>query len=168
MPFQGRRALSIELLRNATLVLFLAVVMTTDWLPPHRIPNVATFPAMLAGLVLGAAQAFPGAFAGGGFVDSLAGLVLAFVATFPLYAMGGLKAGDVKLLMAIGALKGVVFLLYAGVYGALLGGVFAAGHLVLERVRRGRPFGATLRTFIPYGVALGLGALLALAQNVGR
>ena len=39
--------------------------------------------------------------------------------------MGGIGAGDVKLLAAIGAWKGTIFVLYTGVYGAIIGGLIS-------------------------------------------
>lgn len=154
-------------LADVVLAVFALYVMTTD-LRSHRIPNHATYPAMLAGLAFAALAEFPGSLGSGGFVDHLAALALAFVVTYPLYAMGGLKAGDVKLLMAVGALEGAGFLFVAAIWGALIGGVIGIVYVAVARVRSGRPLRDIVRTFIPYGVALGLGALVALALKVGR
>lgn len=123
---------------------------------------------MLVGLVLGAFEGFPGAPFASGFLDHLAGAGLAFLVSYPFYAAGGLKAGDAKMLMAIGSVRGSIFLLSAALYGALAGGVLA---LVLIAVRRitppetdvRDPFWRVMKSRIPYGVALGVGALLALA-----
>jgi prepilin peptidase CpaA len=124
---------------------------------------------MLVGLVLGVFEGLPGALFGGGFLDHLVAIVLAFAFSYPFYAAGGLKAGDAKLLMAIGALRGTSFLLFAAVYGALIGGVLAIGFIAVRRLRRPAD-GATpntmagvMKTSMPYGIALGLGGLLALA-----
>jgi prepilin peptidase CpaA len=156
----------IEPVQHLALVAFVAIVVTTDW-RSHRIPNVVTYPAMLVGLILAAAQQFPGGVFAGGLLDHLVGLAVALLATLPLYAAGGLKAGDVKLLMAVGALKGLAFLFWTLIFGALLGGLIAIGYIGLERLVRRRPLTAILRSFIPYGVALGLGALAALAVELG-
>ena len=148
------------------LVVLLVTVMYTDarWL---RIPNVITYPTMLIGLVLGALEALPGEIFSNGLIDHFVALLLAFALTYPFYAAGGLKAGDAKLLMAIGAMRGVSFLLVAAVYGALLGGVIAIGFIVVRRLRPagGEPqtMGKVMKTSMPYGIALGLGGLLALA-----
>jgi len=70
---------------------------------------------------------------------------------------------------SIGALRGVNFLLYAAVYGALIGGVLAVGFIVSRRLARPAAGAAPntlatiLKSSIPYGVALGIGGLLALA-----
>src|SRR5205085_8477094 len=112
----------------AVLVVLFAVVMYTDgrWL---RIPNVVTYPTMLVGLVFGGLESFPGTVFGVGFIDHLVAIVLAFAFAYPFYAAGGLKAGDAKLLMAMGAVHGPSFLLVASIYCALLGGVLAIGFL---------------------------------------
>lgn len=157
----------IALVQSVLLAAFALTVMWTDW-RTRRIPNQITYPAMLVGLVLAAIVAFPGAPLGGGFLDHLVAIVAAFVLTYPLYAMGGIKAGDAKLLMAVGALKGTVFLLYAAILGVLFGGVIAVGYIAVRRVAamaggREATMGQLMRSWIPYGIALGLGALVALA-----
>ena len=93
----------------------------------HRIPN----PLILAGLALGLAWH---AWRGGapGLLLSLEGVAVAGLALLP-YALGGLGAGDVKLLGAVGALMGPSFLLWT-----LLGTILAGGLLALAwAARRG-------------------------------
>jgi prepilin peptidase CpaA len=125
---------------------------------------VLTFPAMGLGLVFGLFEGVPGALFGSGLVDHLAGLVIGFAVAYPFYAAGGLKAGDGKYLMAVGAMRGLGLLLYGAVYGALFGGVIAIVYLAARRLRSAdSTIGAVMKTWIPYGVALGLGTLLALA-----
>ena len=151
----------------------MAVVIVTDW-RRQRIPNQVTYPTMLVGLVLGALEGLTGIGVGqpfqNGLLDHLTGLVVAFLVCYPFYAGGGLKAGDAKMLMAIGAVRGGVFLLYAALYGALAGGALA---LVLIAFRRlsppetevADPFWRLMKSRIPYGVALGIGALIALVTR---
>lgn len=144
----------------------MAVVIVTDW-RWQRIPNQITYPTMLIGLVLGLFEGIPGTPFVGGALDHAAGLGLAFLVCYPFYAAGGLKAGDAKMLMAVGAVRGSVFLLSTALYGALAGGVLA---LVLIGIRRlappetevADPFWRLMKSRIPYGVALGVGALIAL------
>ncbi len=151
------------------LVVLFAVVIYTDW-RWLRIFNAVTYPAMLIGLVLGALEGIPGGLFTGGLLDHAGALVLAFALSFPFYQAGGLKAGDAKLLMAIGALRGVSFLLVAAVYGALIGGVLAVGFILRRRLAHppaADPESASMsrlmKATIPYGVALGAGGILALA-----
>jgi len=161
--------------QDAVLVGFVVTIIVTDW-RWRRIPNAVTYPTMLAGLALGAIESagsagFPGAVFTGGVLDHVVGLVIGFLVAYPFYAGGGLKAGDGKFLMAVGALKGTLFLFQAAVWGALIGGVIAIGFIVARRVaaRRagsGETIGGLLHTWIPYGVALGLGALVALGIEI--
>jgi len=163
--------LSLEVLRfveNVALAALLITVMYTDW-RFLRIPNAFTYPAMLVGVLFGVIEGIPGDLFAHGLVDHVAALILAFAISYPFYAAGGLKAGDAKLLMAIGALRGINFLLFAAVYGALIGGVLAVGFILRRKLARPAAGAAPntlagiMKSSIPYGVALGIGGLLALA-----
>ena len=151
----------------------MAVVIVTDW-RWQRIPNQVTYPTMLVGLVLGALEGLSGIGVGApfqdGLLDHLSGLVVAFLVCYPFYAGGGLKAGDAKMLMAVGAVRGAVFLLYAALYGALAGGVLALVLIAFRRIAPPEtevadPFWRLMKSRIPYGVALGIGALIALVMR---
>jgi prepilin peptidase CpaA len=156
----------VRAVENAILVAFVAAIVYTDW-RWRRIPNFLTYPVMALGLLLGAAEAVPGEPFVRGLLDHVAGLVVGFLVAYPFYAAGGLKAGDGKYLMAVGAMRGLGLLLYGAVYGAVIGGVIALGVIAARRLR---PAGAgatpVMKTWIPYGVALGLGTLLALALEI--
>jgi len=97
----------------------------------RRIPNALTFGAALAAFV---AHAHVGGWNGAGLaaVGWTAGIAL----FFPVFALGGMGAGDVKLLGAVGAWLGPVaavwVALYSGIAGGLLGLLVAAfsGYLV--------------------------------------
>jgi len=158
---------TLELAQDLVLTVFALTVMVTDfrW---QKIPNLVTYPAIVLGLGLSLLEGFPGTLLGVGLLDHLAAVVVAFVGLYPLYSVRAMKAGDVKLLMAVGALRGLGFLFWAFVYGAVLGGLVAAGYILYQRFLRGRALADVLRTFIPYGVSLAAGALLALAGKVGR
>jgi len=163
---------ALRLAQDAVLVAFVVTIIVTDW-RSRRIPNVATYPTMVVGLALGALEGLPGQAFQSGLLDHLAGLAIAFLVSYPIVALGGMKAGDGKFLMAVGALRGTAFLLQAGVYGALIGGVIAVVFIVARRIEAARAgndssFGRILKSWIPYGVALGLGALAALAVEVSR
>src|SRR5437867_705886 len=136
-PCTGR-ATGIDAGRTAedvVLVVLFLVVMYTDfrWL---RIPNVITYPTMVIGLAFGAAEGIPGGLFIGGLADHVLALVLAFAIAYPFYAAGGLKAGDSKLLMAIGAVRGTNFLFVSAVYGAIIGGIIALGFIATRRLMR--------------------------------
>ena len=176
----GQKIDGLLAIEDLVLVVFVVTIIVTDW-RWRRIPNAVTYPTMLVGLVLGAVEsAGPAGFPGGvfapvhgGILDHVVGLAVGFLVAYPFYAGGGLKAGDGKFLMAVGALMGTLFLLQAAVWGALVGGVIAIGFIVARRVAAaragtGETVGGLLHTWIPYGVALGLGALVALAIQLNQ
>jgi prepilin peptidase CpaA len=104
---------------NATLFVVLALATYTD-LRRRRIPNVLTFSAVGVGLVLNLAL--------GGFEgvrDSAQGAGLGLAMLFPLFMLRWMGAGDVKLMAAIGAIKGPEFVFYACLWAAVFGGAIA-------------------------------------------
>src|ERR1051325_7898669 len=66
----------------------------------RRIPNFLTFPAVIFGLVINLSRGWDG------FWFSLKGLGLGLLLLLLPYVFGGMKAGDVKFLAAIGAFVG--------------------------------------------------------------
>ena len=137
------------------LALLLLAASACD-LQTRRIPNGVTAAGVLAGL---AGHACLGGLPG--LLWSLAG-VAAALPLLGLYAARAFGAGDVKLLMAVGALMGPVFLLWT-----LLGAVCAAGLLAFMAVLRRRRF--TLPTpanasRMPFAPAVAAGAAFAFAH----
>ncbi|RZA07075.1 MAG: hypothetical protein EOP11_08690 [Proteobacteria bacterium] len=104
----------------------------------RRIPNWFTFPAMLAGLI---AQGYFLGFSG--LVDGAGGLALAMLCFFPMYALGYMGAGDVKLLMVVGAWMGVRPCLHVMLASIFLGAIFALG----EVIYRGRLLAVVKNTY---------------------
>jgi len=84
----------------------------------RRIPNVLTFGAVAAAVPYAAVT---GGWAGVG--TALAGWLVGCALFFPMFALGGLGAGDVKLLAALGAWLGPVPVAFVGLYAAIAGGV---------------------------------------------
>jgi prepilin peptidase CpaA len=87
-----------------------------------KVPNWLTFPMVLSGLAFSAWH-------GGwhGLVGSFEGAALGLALLLPLYAIGGMGAGDVKLLAGLGAWVGPWLTLQAFVATAVVGGVMALG-----------------------------------------
>ena len=94
----------------------------------RRVYNFVTFPAMMLGVGL---HFIYFGFAGGG--DALSGAGAGFIFFLPFYLLGGMGAGDVKFMMAAGALKGFSFIVSAGLYGAICGGVAAVAVLIYRK-----------------------------------
>ncbi len=136
----------------------LAFVFAVD-LEHHLILDVALYPAALA-LLLVALFFDHKAFAGMLFgVVVCGGLFLLFYGLgFLLYRQEALGFGDVKLAAFIGLLVGWPAVIQTLVFAALFGAAVSVLLLGLGN--------ATRRTFIPYGVFLAVGAVLALLLAV--
>ena len=107
-----------------------------------KVPNWLTFPLIFSGWGLGLAHNC-GVLAGtgtGGFGAALAGTALGFALLLPVYAIGGMGAGDVKMQMGFGAWVGAFFGLSAGLsiifwafaVAVVLGGVIALGMIAVR------------------------------------
>jgi prepilin peptidase CpaA len=171
----------------------LGVFGTTEWivvggvatvaamfdLRTGRVPNVLTFGAVAAGVLV--AVTLNGL---SGLGTSLLGCVVGLALFFPLFALGGMGAGDVKLLAAFGAWLGPVDVFWAAIWASLVGGGMAivvgawSGYLS-EAVRNlltmgviwhsggaSPTAGLTLRESrgprLAYAVPIGIGAIVAL------
>lgn len=114
-----------------------------------KVPNWLTFPLVLSGWVLGLCHNFdllPGT-GEGGIGASLIGTALGFALLFPVYAIGGMGAGDVKMQMGFGAWIGAFYglngvegvhpgamwiLVYAFCLATIIGGVLALIMIVIR------------------------------------
>jgi prepilin peptidase CpaA len=94
----------------------------------RRIPNWLTIPAIILGLV---AQFWYLGFTG--LFSSFLGTLLGFGLFFPIYYLGYMGAGDVKLLMAIGSWVGWDSCLHIAIYSVILGGVYAFFDILFHR-----------------------------------
>ncbi|RPF53960.1 A24 family peptidase [Aquisalibacillus elongatus] len=160
----------MEYLINSILFIVLIISFITD-LKHRKIYNKVLFPALILALLL--QPIFMGF---DGIISSILGLLLGFGILLIPYLMGGMGAGDVKLLAVIGAIKGPAFVLTTVVYMAVIGGVIGLAFLVfrkdffkglyyaLSNMRYGMQLvfskSAMKRTF-PYGVAIVGGACLS-------
>src|SRR5690348_8104031 len=100
--------------------LFVALLACIFDLRQHRIPNWLTFGAAAAALVYNLTVSGPI-----GFVSSFGGWFLGAAIFFPPFMVGGLGAGDVKLIAALGAWLGWHDALWLGLYIGACGGVLA-------------------------------------------
>ncbi len=85
-----------------------------------RVPNWMTYPMFFAGIAYGA---LTGGWEGLG--ESLLGAAVGLACLMPLYAVGGMGAGDVKLMAGMGAFVGATVTFYAFVFTVVVGAVMA-------------------------------------------
>lgn len=98
----------------------------------QKIPNLLTYPTIL--LAIGY-HSF--AYGVTGFYFSVSGLFVGILLLILPYLLGGMGAGDAKLMGAVGAFIGPGEVFNAFIYVALLGGIYAFG-LILIRWHRFR------------------------------
>ncbi len=108
-----------------SLILIVAAVID-GWI--LKVPNWLTVPLVLAGW---SAAAYCHGFYGLGW--SMAGTAAGLGLLLPAYAIGGMGAGDVKLMAGIGAWIGVTATFYAFCATAIVGGLIALGMVVVRR-----------------------------------
>lgn len=168
--------MDFKILTASDVILFTVVLtgLFTDirW---RRLPNWLTFPPMIVGIIL---QTVFGGWRG--TLDAIGGVLFAAVLLLP-FIQGGLGAGDLKFVAAIGALKGWYFALWSTLYGAILGGFVSVVILISQRrlkkelwrfffmlknLGEAKADRADLKpekkkeSLFPYGVVLALGALI--------
>jgi len=110
--------MSMELLVSTVLLIGLLGVAVVSDLLRHRISNML----ILLGLALGlASQMYSGGVSGLG--DSLLGLLICFALFLPMYALGGMAAGDVKLMAMVGSFLPFHYAIWAALFSLIAGGV---------------------------------------------
>lgn len=154
----------------------LLICLVTD-LKSRKIYNIVIFPSLLLTFFL---HFLSGGFSGLGF--SFLGFIVGFAILLIPYFLGGMGAGDVKLLALIGAIKGMQFVIVTSIYMALLGGLIGLLVLLFRKgaiqriksiiyslscfrsgVRLPLFFDKEgLKTTYPYGVAIAGGAVISL------
>ena len=147
-----------------------------------RVPNWLTFHLVIGGLAFAAWS-----HGVAGFLWALEGAALGLALLLPLYAIGGMGAGDVKLLAGVGAWVGPAVTLWAFATSAVVGGVMALamvawsgefirhwvqfqaiGHEILT-VRNPAKLAATAAArkptmmLLPYGIPLAVGSIAYFA-----
>lgn len=164
------------LIIDAVLVAVLVISAYTDG-TQGKIYNKVTFPAMLAGLVLN------GIFGGTtGLIWALIGWAVGMGIQWVPFMVGVAKAGDVKLLAAVGALKGWAFCLFGFLYGSIAFAVLILpwlarrgqlsevgqnlkNYFTIAAVTQQAPDAPTpvvTKRFVPWGIGLAIGFSIAL------
>ena len=122
-----------------------------------------------------------------GWSDGILGMLLGFACLILPYLWGGMGAGDVKALAALGAWLGPKLTVFLFCYMGIAGGVIAVGYLVWqgslwEKIKQGwtlpaqsdpvpagrpprPPSPDRLTDGIPYGVAIAVGMLILVGSR---
>jgi prepilin peptidase CpaA len=161
------------------LLIPLALTVWIAWgdVRTRRIPNYLTLGTAVTGL----AYSFM-SHGLSGLADGFLGILLGFACLILPYLWGGMGAGDVKALAALGAWLGPKLTLFLFCYMGIAGGVIAVGYLVWQgslwqKIKEGwvymlnlilcqpdgpprSPSQAQLTAGIPYGVAMFVGMLV--------
>jgi prepilin peptidase CpaA len=144
-------------------LLIVSMALFTD-LKERRIPNVLTYGGAALGVIVHTAQS-----GWGGMADSILGLLVGMALLLIPFFMGGIGAGDVKLLGAIGALMGIQFVFYTMLWAAIAGGCLSLIYLMAHQ----KMFIMWIYTrttsgkFMPYGVAIFIGTLVEVSRKNG-
>jgi prepilin peptidase CpaA len=107
-----------------------------------KVPNWLTFPLIISGWVLGLCHNF-GVLSGtgaGGIEAALAGTAVGFALLLPVYVIGGMGAGDVKMQMGFGSWVGAFYGVWVGLMviwwafalAVLVGGVLAVAMILIR------------------------------------
>jgi prepilin peptidase CpaA len=176
------------LFSHLNLILPFIIALWISWgdLRTRKIPNYLTLCAALAGLAFNL-----GVSGWGGLGHGVLGLLLGFGCLIPVYIFGGMGAGDVKALAALGAWLGPAGTIFLFIYMAIAGGLLSLAvmiwkGLLWQKIRRGWAYLCGLLLCqslgknaasqpmqsikgIPYGVAiaLGMGVLLITGAGTG-
>jgi len=133
----------------------LFISLITD-LRERKILNMITLPSILIGIVYHTWMA-----GWEGFLFSGSGFLLGLALLFIPYLMGGMGAGDVKLLAAIGSLKGAYFVFQSFLYICLAGGIIA----LLIVIKRKQLKNTITRCFYSLGFLRGNTAALQILDR---
>lgn len=138
----------------------------------HRIPNLLVVCGIVLGLLVNS-------YLGGvdGLDSSLLGMLIGLGLFLPFYALGGMSAGDVKLMAMTGSFLGPIVTLSAVALSLIMGSVFGMAILLYKKqlIRLLQRYWAmaSLRTYIapqaddaarqrfPYAIAIFTGVLIS-------
>jgi prepilin peptidase CpaA len=148
-----------------TIIVFIVVLgaLIID-VKERRIPNLLTFGGTIAGIVLHIIES-----GWTGLADGLLGWAVGIGLLLIPFLLGGMGAGDVKLLGTIGALMGAHFVFYTMLWTAFAGGLLSIIYLLYQR----KIFTAWMTTrttsekFMPYGAAIFAGTVIELSRMIG-
>jgi prepilin peptidase CpaA len=165
------------------LITILLTVAVINDIRSRRIPNMLTFPAVIAAI---AYHSWLSGF--DGFLFSIEGIGVGMAVFIVFYLAGGMGAGDVKLMGAVGGFLGPKGVFIAFLCTAVVGGVYALSMLMFHGYIKDtlKRYGSILKTFLMtkkiiyiqssneekglrlcYGVAIAIGTWISIFLNYG-
>jgi prepilin peptidase CpaA len=164
------------------LVVVLIACSITD-LRSQRIPNVLTYPTIVVALLY-----YLSLNGLDGFISSALGLMTGTCLLIVPYLMGGMGAGDAKLMGAVGAIVGVKGVIISFLLTAMIGGIYALLLIITKRYHFKGFLSNQLHKFIAfiltgkispddtavlhtrprlcYGLAIALGSIIYITLNL--
>jgi prepilin peptidase CpaA len=166
-------------LSTVLLLLVVAACGITDvW--KQKIYNLVTYPSIVSGLLLGFLE-------GGktGLTEHAKGFLVGFILMLIVHILGGMGAGDVKLMGAIGSLGGYPFIINALFFSVMVGGIISLAVVIWQKKllislknvllalvtpmipgMKTIPLDPANSTSIPFGFAICLGTLWAMIEEM--
>jgi prepilin peptidase CpaA len=186
MPVAGSAVDAVGWISSrGNLLIPLGLTLWIAWgdLRTRRIPNYLTLGTAVAGLAYNCiSQGLPG------LVSGFLGMLLGFTLLLLPYLWGGMGAGDVKALAALGAWLGPKLIAFLFCYMGIAGGIIALGYLawkgcLWEKIKEGWTFLVNLilcqpagpprppspgqwTEGIPYGVAIAVGMTILVGVKL--
>lgn len=167
------------IISDTNILMLLATLLTiavVNDLRFQKIPNILTFPAIVVAI------AYHSWFSGlEGFLFSIEGIGLGMAVFIAFHLFGGMGAGDVKLMGAVGGFLGPKGVFIAFLFTAFIGGIYSLAILAYHGYLRGtlKRYGTMFKSYILtrkivyvtaskeesrlrlcYGVPIALGTLL--------
>lgn len=154
----------------------LALIAAGTDLWSRRIPNLLVLAGLFTGFFIAVLTAGLE-----GLTFALMGAAAGFSLLLLPYLLGGMGGGDVKLMMALGAILGPISIFWVFIYACLVGGLMALAVIIISRrwqvivANRLMQFGIVIpypqrfpapNQAIPYGVAIAAGVVIFLLQGV--
>lgn len=139
----------------------LTLLLATD-LDQRLLPDLITLPLIVIALVAAVSGVDPLVHDAFGIAGAIAIAIVLPLGMWLISIPFGVDAvgvGDLKLLVSVGLLEGLVRTITGIVVGALLGGIVLGGLIVARRIGR--------QTFIPYGPFLIVGAFWGVLVRFG-
>jgi prepilin peptidase CpaA len=122
--------MTLDSIRTVAVLVFAALAVASD-VRTRRIPNLLTFGAAAAAMAFSLIE--------GGVDGTMNALFAWFIGAalfFPFFALGGMGAGDVKLLAALAAWLSPADAVYLAIFAAIAGGLIALAVALLHGYTR--------------------------------